>query len=64
MKGRERVECKFYNELGRILVKDFTLVPQVDEMPGEPEDSDFPAFSHQDVGKLKCSLPTARRVGM
>ncbi|XP_041820105.1 uncharacterized protein zgc:113263 isoform X2 [Chelmon rostratus] len=49
MKGREQVECKFYNELGRILVKDFTLVPQVDEMPGEPEDSDFPAFSHQDV---------------
>ncbi|XP_076578481.1 uncharacterized protein LOC143314985 isoform X3 [Chaetodon auriga] len=49
MKGREHVECKFYNELGRILVKDFTSVPQVDEMPAEPEDNDFPSFSHQDI---------------
>ncbi|XP_051248459.1 uncharacterized protein zgc:113263 isoform X2 [Dicentrarchus labrax] len=48
MKGQEQVVCKFYNELGRILVKDFPIVPQVDEMPGEPED-DFTSFSHQDI---------------
>ncbi|XP_069556074.1 uncharacterized protein [Brachyistius frenatus] len=49
LKGQEQVECKFYNELGRILVKDFPSVPQLDEMPGEPEDNDFPAISHQDI---------------
>ncbi|XP_044041382.1 uncharacterized protein zgc:113263 isoform X2 [Siniperca chuatsi] len=49
MKGQERVECKFYNELGRILVKDFSSVQQLDEIPGEPEDNDFPSFSYQDI---------------
>lgn len=63
MKGLEHVECKFYNELGRILVKDFSPVPQLDEIPGEPEDVDFPSFSHQDIGKLKCSLLTTGAVG-
>lgn len=62
MKGQEQVECKFYNELGRILVKDFPSLPQSDETPGEPEDSDFPSFSHQDIGKLKCSLLTVGAV--
>uniref|UniRef100_A0A8D2ZDG9 Myb-like domain-containing protein n=1 Tax=Scophthalmus maximus TaxID=52904 RepID=A0A8D2ZDG9_SCOMX len=36
-----QVECKFYNELGRILVKDFPSVPQMNEIPAEPEDNDF-----------------------
>ncbi|XP_054480641.1 uncharacterized protein zgc:113263 [Anoplopoma fimbria] len=49
MKGQEHVECKFYNELGSILVKDFPSVPQPEEMPGEPEDNDSPPFSHQDM---------------
>ncbi|XP_070785463.1 uncharacterized protein [Enoplosus armatus] len=49
MKGQEQVECKFYNELGRILVKDFSSVPQSGEIPGEPEDNDFPSFSRQDI---------------
>ncbi|XP_038594975.1 uncharacterized protein zgc:113263 [Micropterus salmoides] len=49
MKGQERVECKFYNELGRILVKDFSSMQQLDEIPGEAEDNDFPSFSHQDI---------------
>lgn len=31
----------------------------MDELLGEPEDEDdFPSFSHQDIGKLKCSLLT------
>lgn len=61
IKGEEQVKCKFYNELGRILVKDFTPVPQLDELAGEPEDNDFPSFSHQDIGKLTFSLLTVGR---
>ncbi|XP_059181672.1 uncharacterized protein zgc:113263 isoform X2 [Centropristis striata] len=49
MKGQEQVQCKFYNELGTILVKDFSSMQQLEEIPGEPEDSDFPSFSHQDI---------------
>ncbi|KAK9525675.1 hypothetical protein VZT92_016360 [Zoarces viviparus] len=48
-KGQEQVECKFYNELGSFLVKDFPSVPQLEELPGEPEDNDSPPFSHQDI---------------
>ncbi|XP_056223663.1 uncharacterized protein zgc:113263 isoform X1 [Seriola aureovittata] len=49
LKGQGQVECKFYNELGRILVKDFASVPQLDEILGEPEDGDIPTLSHQDI---------------
>ncbi|XP_040886126.1 uncharacterized protein zgc:113263 isoform X2 [Toxotes jaculatrix] len=49
LKGQGQVECKFYNELGRILVKDFPSVPQLDEIPGESEDNDFPAYSHHET---------------
>ncbi|XP_044198887.1 uncharacterized protein zgc:113263 isoform X1 [Thunnus albacares] len=51
MKGLEQVQCKFYDELARILVKDLPSVPQLDETPGEAEDddNDFPAYSHQDI---------------
>ncbi|XP_037616507.1 uncharacterized protein zgc:113263 isoform X1 [Sebastes umbrosus] len=49
LKGQEQVECKFYNELGCILVKDFPSVPQLEEMPEEPEENDLPSFSHQDI---------------
>lgn len=52
MKGPEQVQCKFYNELGRILVRDFTPV-QLDELQGEPDDNDFHSTSRQDSGKLK-----------
>ncbi|XP_027128087.1 uncharacterized protein zgc:113263 isoform X1 [Larimichthys crocea] len=48
MKGQEQVECKFYNELGRILVKDFPSVPLLDDIP-EPEDMDFPSFTQQEI---------------
>lgn len=54
IKGQEQVQCKFYNELGRILVRDFIPVSQLDDLPGEPEDNDFPSVFHQDIGKLKC----------
>ncbi|XP_067437306.1 uncharacterized protein zgc:113263 isoform X3 [Thunnus thynnus] len=51
MKGLEQVQCKFYDELARILVKDLPSVPQLDETPREAEedDNDFPAYSHQDI---------------
>lgn len=52
LRGQEQVECKFYNELGSLLVKDFAAVPEMEEIPGEPEDNDSPPFSHQDNGKL------------
>nr|XP_020455352.1 uncharacterized protein LOC109959929 isoform X2 [Monopterus albus] len=46
MKGQEQVECKFYTELGRILVNNFPSAPQLDEIPARAEDDDFPAYSH------------------
>lgn len=51
LKGQEQVVCKFYNELGRILVKDFPSVPQLEEIPGQVEDGDFSAHSHHEIGK-------------
>ncbi|XP_078137669.1 uncharacterized protein LOC144537707 isoform X1 [Sander vitreus] len=48
LKGQEQVECKFYHELGSILVKDFLSAPQLEEIPGEPEDND-PSVSHQTI---------------
>ncbi|XP_029351517.1 uncharacterized protein LOC115037156 [Echeneis naucrates] len=48
-KGQGQVQCKFYNELGRILVKDFVPVPQLDDIPGDPEDSDLPAYSNAET---------------
>lgn len=62
MKGLEHVQCKFYNELGRILVRDFTPV-QLDELQGEPEDNDFHSTSRQDIGKLEYSF-LAGKVGV
>lgn len=47
LRGGERVECKFYNELGRILVKDFPEAPQLDEMQEELEDN-FALYGQQD----------------
>ncbi|XP_068449254.1 uncharacterized protein [Clinocottus analis] len=49
LKGQEQVECKFYNELGSMLVKDFPSVPHLEEIPEEPEDNDSPPFSLQDM---------------
>ncbi|XP_020494456.1 uncharacterized protein zgc:113263 isoform X1 [Labrus bergylta] len=50
MKGQEQIECKFYNELGRILVKDFLLAPQEEETPsGEPKDNDVPSSTGPDA---------------
>ncbi|XP_068163009.1 uncharacterized protein zgc:113263 isoform X2 [Antennarius striatus] len=45
---QEQVKCKFYNELGQILVKDFTPMPHLDELAGEQEYSDF-SSSHLDI---------------
>lgn len=57
LRGHEQVECKFYNELGRVLVKNFMPTTQLGDVPGESEDSDFiHSFSHQDIGKLTRSL--------
>ncbi|CAN9508453.1 unnamed protein product [Ophioblennius macclurei] len=64
LRGGDRVECKFYNELGRILVKDFPLVPQLEEMQDDLEDAlalygqpdDEPAVvSHEDRKKVPWS---------
>lgn len=60
LKGQEQVQCKFYNELGRILVKDFPSVPQLEEIPGEPEERNFPAYTHPDMGKLSFSAQEDR----
>uniref|UniRef100_A0A3B5MFW6 Myb-like domain-containing protein n=1 Tax=Xiphophorus couchianus TaxID=32473 RepID=A0A3B5MFW6_9TELE len=38
LKGHEQVQCKFYNELGRILVKDFQSVMQLDDMSMKDDD--------------------------
>lgn len=57
LKGQEQVVCKFYNELGQILVKDFPSVPQLDEIPRQAEDSDFPAYpQHHETGKRDIIL--------
>nr|XP_033470495.1 uncharacterized protein zgc:113263 isoform X3 [Epinephelus lanceolatus] len=62
LKGHEQVECKFYNELGRILVKDFQSVPQLEEMPGEPEETKFPSYSHQDIDSTVGVQEESRKV--
>ncbi|XP_076009484.1 uncharacterized protein LOC143002949 isoform X1 [Genypterus blacodes] len=49
MKGQEQVECKFYHELAKILVKDLPSPPYVDAIPGESTEEDFPAYCHQDI---------------
>lgn len=50
MKELEQVYCKFYNELGRILVKDFVPVQQAEELSPEPED-DSSSSAPQDTGR-------------
>ncbi|KAF7662044.1 hypothetical protein LDENG_00247240 [Lucifuga dentata] len=49
MKGQEQVECKFYKELAKILVKDLPSVSDLDAVPGESTETDFPAYSHQTI---------------
>lgn len=56
LKAQEQVHCKFYNELGRILVKDFEPVPHLDEAQGEPEEHSFSSGSHRDIGKQMFCL--------
>ena len=56
LKGHEQVKCKFYNELGRILVKDFASVLQLDEVSEEAEDRGFSSYSHRDTGKVSFFL--------
>ncbi|XP_037551945.1 uncharacterized protein zgc:113263 [Nematolebias whitei] len=46
LKGQEQVRCKFYNELGRILVKDFESLMQLDEMSLEAEE--FPPYQEME----------------
>ena len=55
LKGPGHVECKFYNELGRILVKDFAPASQMNEIPGDLDD-DFSAYSTHETGKHSYSL--------
>ncbi|TNM91308.1 hypothetical protein fugu_019688 [Takifugu bimaculatus] len=47
LKELEQVHCKFYNELGQILVKDFVPVQQAEELSGEL-DEDLSSFTPQD----------------
>lgn len=54
LKELEQVHCKFYNELGRVLVKDFVPVQQADDLCGEA-DEDAPSSVPQDMGE--CSPP-------
>ncbi|XP_041833750.1 uncharacterized protein zgc:113263 isoform X2 [Melanotaenia boesemani] len=49
LKGQEQVRCKFYNELGRILVKDFQPVLELDEISEEAQDRCFPSYGHPDI---------------
>uniref|UniRef100_A0A1A8H6R9 Myb-like domain-containing protein n=1 Tax=Nothobranchius korthausae TaxID=1143690 RepID=A0A1A8H6R9_9TELE len=49
LKGHEQVKCKFYNELGRILVKGFESLIQMEEMSAKGEESDFLPPSHQEM---------------
>lgn len=52
LKVQEQVHCKFYNELGRILVKDFEPVPHLDEVQGEPEEHNCSSgIPSRDIGK-------------
>lgn len=53
LRGHEQVRCKFYNELGRILVKDFESLMQLDEMSLEAEE--FPPY--QEMGKVSENIP-------
>ncbi|XP_029901373.1 uncharacterized protein LOC115354954 isoform X2 [Myripristis murdjan] len=58
MKGQEQVECKFYNELARFLIKDVPSLELVAESssnldldagPEEPTEKDFSAFPQQEM---------------
>ncbi|XP_015245822.1 PREDICTED: uncharacterized protein LOC107094608 isoform X1 [Cyprinodon variegatus] len=49
LKGHEQVQCKFYNELGSILVKDFRSMMQLDDISVKDDDGDFPSYSHQKI---------------
>nr|XP_043878147.1 uncharacterized protein zgc:113263 isoform X2 [Solea senegalensis] len=62
LKGQGHVECKFYNELGRILVKDFSPAPQFHDILGEQEDFDLPAFSQQETASVVGFLEDRKKV--
>ncbi|XP_029969530.1 uncharacterized protein LOC115404372 [Salarias fasciatus] len=63
LRGGERVECKFYNELGRILVKDFPLLPQLDELQEEEELEDsFALYGQQDGEPAAASGEDRKKV--
>ncbi|XP_061663913.1 uncharacterized protein zgc:113263 [Syngnathoides biaculeatus] len=49
MKGLEQVQCKFYNELARFLLKEHRSTPQLNETSTETDDYDSPSCSGQDV---------------
>ncbi|XP_077356983.1 uncharacterized protein LOC144004011 isoform X2 [Festucalex cinctus] len=49
MKGLEQVQCKFYNELARFLLKEHRSTPQLNETSAETDDNDSPSCSIQDV---------------
>lgn len=63
LKEQEQVVCKFYNELGRILVKDFHSVSQLDEAAGQTEESELPVYSHHKIGKHKESISHPTQIG-
>ncbi|XP_061524335.1 uncharacterized protein zgc:113263 isoform X3 [Phycodurus eques] len=49
MKGLEQVQCKFYNELARFLLKEHRSTPQMNETSAETDDNDSPSCSVQDI---------------
>lgn len=70
-KGQEQVECKFYKELARVLVKDRPVEEQFDTTLEESKEVDIPdlaqydipALAQQDSGNLRCSLFSIWDVG-
>lgn len=56
LKELEQVYCKFYNELGRVLVKDFVPVQQAEEPSAEPED-DSSSSAPQETGRRSPPPP-------
>lgn len=50
LRGEEQVYCKFYNELGRVLVNEFQPVLHLDEAAGGAEERDFNSSSQRDTG--------------
>lgn len=61
MKGLEQVQCKFYHELARFLLKEHRSPPS--EAIAETDDNDSPSRSVPDVGTKKSPRVSDTRFG-